>query len=114
MMSLAILIDGFWSFRLQKCQAIPMTRSFMHGHQNDVVHRFPHQEVWIVDTVYDYLVLQSVCNGVHQREVYRKIMLKHWQHVVRIAAVQNIKVLIHRRQVSFSINFANFVLYKLT
>lgn len=77
-----------------------MTKSFMLAHRNEEVHHFLHLEVSTVDTAYDCLVLRNDYSDVHQREVYRKIMLKLWQRVVRTAAVQNIKVLIHRRQVS--------------
>lgn len=47
---------------------------------------------------------------MHQQEVYRKIMLKHWQRVVRIAVALNIKALTHPRQVSLNISFALSVL----
>lgn len=54
-----------------------MTRSFMLVHRSEEVHHFPHRAVSTVDTAYDYLVHQSDYSDVHQREVYRKIMLKH-------------------------------------
>lgn len=71
----------------------------MRDHRNGEVHHFQRHRVWTDATAYVFLDHQRGCKGVRRPEVYRKTMHKHWQHMVRTAAVPSITVPIHHHQV---------------